>query len=152
APPVWGLGRRILFRFACAYLVLYALPFPASSVSAVVPLPAVDQFMDDWVLKPYRAGWDAVVLWVGQHVFGVEITFRPAGSGDTTWNYVQVFCFLVLAAAVALVWSLLDRRRPNYARLHHGLRVYVRFYVAAIMISYGAVKVIKSQFPTPDAA
>jgi uncharacterized membrane protein YphA (DoxX/SURF4 family) len=80
----------------------------------------------------------------------VAITVFPNGSGDTTYNYVQVFCYFVIAAAVTLVWSLLDRRRRNYARLYEWLRVYVRFVLAVAMIGYGAFKVVPSQFPEPS--
>jgi uncharacterized membrane protein YphA (DoxX/SURF4 family) len=59
-------------------------------------------------------------------------------------------CYLVLAAGMALAWSLVDWRKTNYAHLREWLRVYVRFYLASMMISYGAVKVIKSQFPDPS--
>jgi hypothetical protein len=150
-PPRWGLAGKVLFRFALAYQVLYILPFPLNVLPTLVPVPAVMNYVSLWGLKPYRDLWDAVVLWVGKHVFGVEITYRPAGSGDTTWNHVQLFCFAALAAAVAGLWSLLDRRRAHYDRLHEGLRVYVRFYIATTLISYGAVKVIKTQFPAPSA-
>src|SRR5262249_49300959 len=92
---------------------------------------------------------DATVLWVGSHVFGTEITVRTNGSGDTTWDYVRVFCLLCLAGVATAVWSLLDRRRTGYPRLFQALRVDVRLYLAAILITYGAVKVIKSQFPNP---
>jgi uncharacterized membrane protein YphA (DoxX/SURF4 family) len=83
-------------------------------------------------------------------VFGVPADILPAGSGDTTFNYVQLLCFAVLAAAVTVVWSLLDRRRVSYTRLHEWLRVYIRFALGATMVSYGAVKVIQSQFPPPS--
>ena len=89
--------------------------------------------------------------WVGDEVFHADTSVLPNGSGDTTYNYVQVFCFLMLALAATAVWTFLDRRRPNYARLHEWLRVYVRFALAVTMISYGAIKVIPSQFPSPDA-
>ena len=87
--------------------------------------------------------------WVGRQVFHAEITVRPNGSGDTTYNYVQVYCYAVMAAAVAVAWTLLDRRRTDYTGLYRGLRVYVRFYLAAVMIMYGSAKVIKAQFPNP---
>jgi len=140
AAPVWGAAKRLLFRFAFAYLVLYNLPFPVNM------LPG--QASAQW----YDALWDAPVHWTGKHLFHVDITVRPNGSGDTTFNYVQVFCYLVLAIGVALVWTLLDRRRPNYQRLYAWLRVYVRYALAATMISYGVSKVIELQFasPTPD--
>lgn len=136
--PRWSLPLRIGFRFVFAYLVLY---LPAVFFNA---FPVFEMESD-----PYTKLCDPMVLWVGRHVFGVEITIRPAGSGDTTWNYVQVFCFAVIAAAVTVVWSILDRRRLNYRRLHAWLRVAVRYALSVTMIIYGAVKVIQSQFPAP---
>jgi uncharacterized membrane protein YphA (DoxX/SURF4 family) len=62
---------------------------------------------------------------------------------------VLLFCYLILALAATAVWTLLDSRRANYARLHDWLRVYVRFALAAAMILYGAYKVIPEQFGTP---
>jgi hypothetical protein len=138
AAPAWGPVRRLLFRFTFAYLVLYIFPFPLN----VFP-------PSGFLIKPYEALWNAVVPWVGQHVFGIEITVQPNGSGDTTWNYVQIFCFLVLALAATAVWTLFDRRRKEYGRLHEWLRAYVRFSLGTAMVSYGAFKVIQSQFPGP---
>lgn len=136
--PAWGLAKRILFRFTFAYLVLYCLPFP-------LVFPATQK-----INEAYDGLWKAFVPWVGMQLFGLDITVFPRGSGDTTFNYVQIFCFLVLAALVTLVWSILDRRRPGYERLHEWLRVYVRFTLATAMISYGAFKLIPSQFSTPS--
>jgi hypothetical protein len=137
--PGWNPAQRIAFRFLFAYFILYALPFP---------LGYIPQAMR--VVVSYPEIWNALVPWVGRHVFGVEITVRPNGSGDTTYNYVQVFCYAVIAAGAALVWTLLDRKRLQYARLYGWLRVYVRFYLATTLISYGAVKIIKAQFPSPS--
>jgi hypothetical protein len=145
--PDWGLARRVLFRFAFAYLIIYNFPFPLQHILRYATWN--DTPWGAKILEPYSDLWNKVVPWVGQQVFGVEITVRPNGSGDTTYNYVQVFCFLVLAAAVTAVWSLLDRARPAYPRLDRGLRFYVRFALAAVMITYGSVKVVKSQFPGP---
>jgi hypothetical protein len=139
--PAWGAAKRLLFRFAFVYLVLYNLPFPLSMLSWHRELS-----------RAYPGLWRLPVHWVGQHLFHVDITVLPNGSGDTTFNYVLVFCYLALATGAALAWTLLDRRRPNYQRLYAWLRVYVRFALAATMISYGIVKVIELQFSsvTPD--
>jgi hypothetical protein len=127
--PDWGTPLRILFRFTCVYLVLYLFPF---FVDAINP-------------------WNALVPWVGKHLFQVEITVGDfTGSGDRTFDYVQLFCCATLAAAGTAVWTLLDRKRTNYVRLHRWLRVWVRFWLAASMLTYGAFKVIPSQFPSPD--
>lgn len=135
---VWSPGKRLLFRFAFSYLVLYSLPFPLFDIPYAGKAAM-------W----YPQMWNKLVPWAGQQVFGVAVTVQPNGSGDTTYNYVQVFCFFVLAAAAALAWSLLDRRRRSYARLYQWLRVYLRFVLAAAMIGYGAFKVIPAQFPAP---
>jgi uncharacterized membrane protein YphA (DoxX/SURF4 family) len=131
----------VTFRFGFLYLVLYNLPFPLG----VVPGTGI-------LARPWTALWEAVVPWVGRAVLRVPypITVLPAGSGDTTWNYVQLFCFAVLATAATVLWTLLDRRRRAYPRLHIWLRIYVRLVLGATMISYGAFKVIKSQFPFPS--
>jgi hypothetical protein len=137
--PKWRSLQRIFFRFAFSYLVLYNFPFPLD----VIPV------LGEVIAKPYIDLWNAVVPWVGKHLFHVTITVRPNGSGDTTYNYVQVFCYLVIALAAAAVWTLLDRRRTDDSRLAEGLRVYVRFALAAAMISYGAIKAVPAQFPPP---
>jgi hypothetical protein len=138
ARPVWTPAQRVLFRFTFAYLILYCFPFPLG----YIPYAGI---AGGWIMT----AWNALVPQVGRWVFHVEITVRPNGSGDTMYNYVQVFCDAAMAAAVAVAWTLLDRKRTAYPRLHHWLRVYVRFYLALTMFSYGSAKVIKSQFPYP---
>lgn len=135
--PVWSLSQRVGFRFVFSYLVLYV----ASTIGGFLrPLS-----------RPLDRMWRAVVPWVGAHVLHLAkpITVFPAGSGDTTFNYVQLLCFVALAVAATAVWSVADRRRPNYVRLHHYLRIGVRYTLAFWMMAYGGAKLIKTQFPFP---
>jgi hypothetical protein len=143
SPPYRSSAKRILFRFVFAYLFLYN---PLALMNAIPD--AEKLFGTD--ADPYTELWRPVVIWVGAHLFHVEITVLPLGSGDTTFNYVQIFCFGMLAAAATLLWTLFDRRRTNYLRLHDWLRSYVRFTLAANMLAYGAAKVIPTQFPNPS--
>lgn len=140
-PHRWSLIQLILFRFAFAYFILYLLPFPASEIPGV----------EEYAFK-YNQLWFKIVPWFGEHVLHLsqKITIFQNGSGDTTFNYVQLLCFAAISATVALCWSLVDFRRTNYRRLHIWLRVYVRFGLAIVMIAYGAIKVVKSQFPDPS--
>ena len=138
AEPVWSAAKRLLFRFAFSYLFLYSFPFP------IYYIPYVGM-LGFW----YEQLTIKLATWVGLELFGVTIRVVPTGSGDTAFNYVHNFCVLVAAVAITLVWSLLDRRRPNYARLYEWLRVYVRFVLAVAMIGYGTAKVFPSQFPAP---
>jgi hypothetical protein len=137
----WAPAQKIFFRFVFVYLVLYNLPFPLNAV----PIPGLDV-----VLGVFGEPWSTFVICVGKHVLHVTATVHRTGSGDTMLAYVEAFCILVLSVAAAAVWTLLDRRRPGYTRLHEWLRVYVRFSLATAMLSYGGYKVIMSQFAAPD--
>jgi uncharacterized membrane protein YphA (DoxX/SURF4 family) len=129
---------RFLRRFVFVYLLLSIVPFPLDLVGGLIGF------------QPVADLWEVVVPRVGETVFHVEMPARPNGSGDTTFNYVQVFCFFVLAVAGAAAWTVLDPLRSDDERFHRGLRLYVRLWLAVWMISYGAAKVIKSQFPDPS--
>ncbi len=130
----WSPATRVAFRFCFAFLLLYNIPFPLTFVPTV----------GDAFNKP----WEWIVPIAAQSLFGVKADVLPNGSGDTTWNYVQLFLMVAIAAAATLVWSLLSRA-TSYPRLHPWFRVYIRFALAMWMITYGAVKVIPSQFPSP---
>jgi hypothetical protein len=123
--PVWSLPTRIGFRFFFAYLILFTF-------------------------HPLYLG----VPWVERHVFRLSHVGAAAmnGSGDTTYAYVDTFCALVAACVIAFVWSLLDRKRTNYVRLHQWFRLGVRLALGAAMLLYGAAKVIPSQMPAPYPA
>ncbi|HEX4954059.1 MAG TPA: hypothetical protein VF017_11770 [Thermoanaerobaculia bacterium] len=129
---------RFGFRFAFCYFVLYFFPFPLDNIPGL-----------EIVAQPVTAFWHALGVWVGKALFGVEITVFTNGSGDTTYDYLKALCNLVLALAASGVWSVLDRRRPTPPRLREALRVYLRFGLGSILIVYGAMKVIPSQFPPP---
>ena len=139
AAPRWSLSLRIAFRFAFSYFLLYCAPFPLM-----------------WIPYGERAGewvsaWHVIVPWVAAHVLHLPrpITVFENGSGDTTYNWIQVGCFLVIASLATVLWSLLDRKRPSYDRLYRWSRLYLRLWLASILCSYGASKVIQLQFSPP---
>ena len=92
-----------------------------------------------------------IISWVGVHVFrlGAPPSFQLSGSGDKMVDYLQVATLLMAAAAATVVWSVVDRRRPNYRGLHKWFRVFLRFSLGSTMIGYGMVKAIPLQMPAP---
>jgi uncharacterized membrane protein YphA (DoxX/SURF4 family) len=139
-PLQWNPAQKLAFRFFFAYFLLYVFPFPLSNVPGSY-----------FLSHNYNELWHALVPWIGPTVLHLpdEITVFPNGSGDTTFNYVQLFCFVVLAFAATLVWSVLDRNRANYNKLLYALLVWLRYYLAITMFTYGFAKVFKTQFPFP---
>ncbi len=134
----WSVMQKLLFRFFAAYFFIYILPFPVGFI------PLTDS-LNTWL----NGFWDVLVPWAGKNMLhvGYPISVKPNGSGDTTYNYVQLFLFVVFAIIAAIIWSVADRKRKSYDRLLYWLMVYVRYYLAFTMMSYGFFKIIKTQFP-----
>ena len=54
----------------------------------------------------------------------------------------------MVALAAAVVWTIVSRRL-EYRRLFGWVHLFLRYYVAIIMLIYGAFKVVDTQFPPP---
>src|SRR5579872_244281 len=136
----WNVSTRIGFRLSLAYLALYAFPFPLDL------LPLGNLLATHWA-----DFWRALVPWVGEHVLRLsyKIAVFSNGSGDTTFGYVKILCYIVLAIVAATVWSFVDRERQSYAQCYRWVQLYVRILLGATLLSYGAAKVIPTQMPAP---
>lgn len=142
-PRRWPAAKRVAFRFAAVYFVLYAFPFPVSAV------PWLGQLATNLV----DGAWKQAAKWVGTQLLGIaEIPIVFTGSGDTTYDYVRLAMTLTLAVAGAAVWSALDRRRADYEKAARWLVEGVRFCLGFVLISYGVVKVVPVQFQSPSLA
>jgi len=132
----WPLAKRILFRFAVAFFLLINFPFPFDFIPIDALAPVFQKISD-------------APVHLAAPILHLNVDVRPNGSGDTTWNYVNLLCVFILAIVVTVVWSILDRRRLRYDKGWILFRTYLRFMLAIAMISYGIAKVIPSQFPAP---
>lgn len=137
-PQRWHPFTRTAFRFACVYLLLYNLPFPLTA------FPYVDK-----AAELYNSFWTWIVPRLAKAVLNREVATVFNGSGDRTYDYLLVAFLLLISLVVAVIWTVLDRKRPGYPTLYRWLNLYVRFALGSIMIGYGAFKVISSQFAPP---
>jgi len=65
-------------------------------------------------------------------------------------DYLSLVWQSAVALLAGVVWSVVDRQRNAYERLHQWLRVYIRYALGAIMLSYGFAKVFfPGQFAHP---
>ncbi len=169
--PRWPPIPAFLFRFIFSYVLIYDLE---AFLGLVCSIPSQ---LETWIYsalnaKPPQSGpysdlpvnalqemWHKLIpaLWskvpetwkLGEAA--KQITIFPNGSGDTTYNYVEVAVYAIISLLAAALWTGLDFRRRNYARLHGLLRIYIRYVLAFAMIGYGMAKVIPLQMPAPDA-
>ncbi len=152
-PEGWSLLSRVLFRVGLVYLILYCWP-EAGRTSLLDAIPnfgigAANEDDSMGLVKLAEAPWHALTPWVAIHIFhlrGAVTQYHPTGSGDTTLDYILVFCFATIAAIAALIWSFLDSRRPDYKILYAWLRLLVRFTLAFTLLAYGFAKVYPLQF------
>jgi hypothetical protein len=152
----WSLLNRVLFRFAFVYLICYCWPGTGrTSLLDAIPNFGIGALNENGSLRLtslFEAPWRALCPWVAVHIFhlqGAVTKYHPTGSGDTTLDYILVFCFATIAVFATLLWSVLDRRRPNYRTLYAWLRLLVRFTLAFTLLAYGFAKVFPLQFRTP---
>ncbi len=140
-PNRWTIAERIGFRFSFIYFLLFIIiknngAFPFWNLLMKWPTELLQKF----------------IPWVGKNILNLsyDITVFTNGSGDTTYDYVSVLCIFFVALVGSVIWSLLDRKKANYAKMYYWLTVVMRFYVALMLINYGLVKVVKLQFPSPS--
>ena len=140
----WGMGKRMALLFAVVYFLLLTLYIPVH----FIPIPPIPQ-----LFHQYGSLSRAIVPWVAEHLLRIPMG-PPAvtgnGSSDTLYNYVQLLCYVLCAVAMAVVWSLLDRKRPNYQRLETWFRLYLRLVLGITLIQYAVVKFVPAQFPPPS--
>lgn len=137
----WSIPKKVAFRFFFIFFTLFII---------IVNNGAYPGWM---LLMMYPTELLHVVIpWIGKNILHLsyDITVFTNGSGDTTYDWVIVLTIFVLALAGMIVWSIFDRRRPNYNTMYYWLTVGVRYYVALMLINYGLVKVIQLQFPPPN--
>jgi hypothetical protein len=128
----------VAFRLIFAYEILYSFPFPFNLV------PGLEKLFG-W----YSSLFAVLTTWTGAHILHLSqpVVWSPLLGSDSLFRWVEDLVKLMLAMIAAGVWTLLDRKRPHYRSLQEWLWLYVRLVLGAAMLSYGALKVIKVQFP-----
>ena len=137
----WPLWRKVTFRFFFIYFTLCIAPW--SWLDSVPGISLVTRYLSqasDWLV--YAAN---------EHLFQYkdELVYFN-GSGDTSFGWMQLVTFLLLATLGCIGWSLIDRKRENYSRLDFWFRNMVRYYVILVALSYGIIKLFTQQMIFPN--
>jgi hypothetical protein len=140
----WSLSTRVAFRFCFVYFGLFCLL--TQVLGGLLPLANIE-IPDPSSLPPFRQ----VVLWTATHVFHASqpVVYQVTGSGDRAYDWVLQFCFLVVALGATAIWSVVDRKRENYATAYKWFRLFIRFSLAGQMLGYGWAKAVPLQMPFP---
>ena len=79
-------------------------------------------FPSEFLGNLYDGLWRWWLPKIGMSLFHVQVDTSPSGSGDTTYDFLKILVYLVLAALGGLLWTLRDRRLANDERVHAWFR------------------------------
>lgn len=134
-PTKWQPYEKVLFRFFGLYFLLQIVLLTPSFWQTL--------FSADWQYGLYGP-WFALAKYMP----------RFFGETDTFANWLVV---AGLAGIGAVVWSVWEQNRvasgralPDYDRLNAGLRVLLRYRLAAGLLAFGLIKLIPLQAPEPS--
>jgi hypothetical protein len=121
--PHWSAPRRFGFRFAFCFL----LPFVLCSANATVEgrIPWLGPKLEKLLAIPFALTSQALARHLF-HLHGAAATLHFSGYGDRAIDWIWVGVELALAVVATLLWTALDRNRPNYTALAQWLRLTLR--------------------------
>lgn len=134
----WSRSQLILFRFFFCYFVFFLLFLNDIFPTQLFP------FLDD-VNAPFRFLRNSLFSWIGKSIILKDFDPYAFMGGDFYFAYVAVFTFLILSAFIALLWSVLDKRK-SYNSLYKFLHTYGRYFLAYTLFIYGFAKLFGVQF------
>ena len=132
----WNLGQKLAFRFCFLFLGITSLL--CWDFNIIFALLSFSVNYDPTIeYKPFAG----VFHWLDQHLFhtGYDPKLHPSFPQDNHFGAVYYLAIFLLAIIGAIVWSLLDRKRPSYSRLLHWFNLYLRYTLGLTLIGYGSI-------------
>jgi hypothetical protein len=144
----WSVATRIAFRFCFVYFGLYCLL--TQLITSLIYSPMAVSIPDPATLPPFRE----IIMWTATHILRIAtpLSYSDTGSGDKLFDWVLLFCLLMVAIIATAVWSFVGRKRQNYVGLYKWFRLALLICLAGQMLTYGFVKAVPLQMPYPYLA
>lgn len=134
----WTATERWLFRFIFSWVLIFLCSF--SFPHQLVPDPG------KWVAPLF----EKVVRRFADNILHLQPGYTAELISDSTGLYVHALLVLFYALVIATVWSLADRKRRSYHQLYYCLHVFIRYYLALQLLTYGFSKLFRWQFYLPE--
>ncbi len=150
APAPQRLGRRLVERFALIAFGLYHLPLFLNNY----PSLGGGGFSETGLAARWGHVFTPPGVWVARHVFHITGPMPGAyqgDNGDIGEEFGRLLLTVVIGAAVGIVWTIVDRKRPGARWASDALRVLLRYSIALGLASYAISKIFPQQFPPISA-
>jgi hypothetical protein len=89
-------------------------------------------------------------LWLNDHFF--HFTYQPPAwtTFSAALHTIRDTVYLLLSIVICIVWTLFDKHRTNYNRLHYWFSQVLVMALSCIAFAYGVVKVFPVQMAAPS--
>jgi uncharacterized membrane protein YphA (DoxX/SURF4 family) len=137
----WTKAGKFAFLFCFIYIFLNTIPFPLNMYPDEV-------YMDGLTYKI----WNLPVQWIAKNILNKSepLNTQVNGSGDTTFHWIIFFLTIFLSIVVAFICFAIDKKRNDYSKLLQYFTIYLRFYLAYMLVFYGMLKVFCLQMSLPS--
>ena len=142
----WPLWRRMILRFFFIYFFLYMAPW--TWLDGLPYITKVTEFINQYYYDAIN--WCTIAANDYLFHFSDHLVDINNGSGDRSYDYVQVCLFVTLAFSGMIIWTILERKKRNYEQLNYWLCLFVRYYIAKTAFVYGIIKLFALQMPFPN--
>lgn len=140
----WPLWRKVIFRFLFIYFLL-------SAAAGLLPFLSFMAPFLSFISSGFVAINSPIVTFFNDYIWQLKDQLVPTGgSGDTSFGWAELYTYLFLGLVGSLIWSILDRKRTQYETLDYWLRTYLRYFIAAVALIYGVIKLYALQMPFPN--
>jgi hypothetical protein len=143
-PAEWSAFQKIAFRFFFIFIGLQTLvAYNSFFIITDFHFVSVSEFMDMF---------SDVIFWMDRRFF--HFGFNPDTAslffGDLVFGWLFLILIFFTSLITTVIWTIVDRNKKNYDRLHYWFRVYLSYYLFIALALYAAVKIIPVQMPYPN--
>jgi uncharacterized membrane protein YphA (DoxX/SURF4 family) len=93
--------------------------------------------------------FESITAWFARNILQIKRPFINELISDSTAFYINALWIFCFATIVAIVWQNIDKQN-NYRKWYSWFLVFVRYYLAIQLLTYGLNKVFKWQFYLPE--
>jgi hypothetical protein len=138
----WTTLQKIAFRFFMPWLALQVL-----TENFIGTL-----FGNEYAYPLFEWGeriFEPPCRWLNDHLFHFKVIAQTWTTFSGSLHTIRDIVYLLLAALICGLWSLLDRNRAGYDRFHYWFAECLAIELAAVLFSYGIIKLFPLQMPAP---
>ncbi len=131
-------SSTFLYRLAYVFALLGVIFIPFPFYLFNVPSFLADHIFGD------------LIVFIGRSAFGIRLPKQAPISSDSTSLYILLLLLLFLSVIIVLLLSFIKHWKSHQPAALSFLRTLFFYYLALLLLKYGADKIFKTQFYLPE--